>query len=132
MLRQGMMKMGWMLIVALGLLMFGCAAEAESPKPVDAGKPVSSQDSTPAPLGEAKAVTVEGQIKQIMESYPPQLKVQQKDGSQITVALKQDTQVVKGEKSLGLGDLPSGAQIRVSGTSRGQGVTADRVEILGN
>ena len=75
---------------------------------------------------------VEGTITEVLESWPPEVRVETSDGT-FYVALREDTEIVQGGTAGGLGDLAPGVRARFVGQETGgvsSAMTADRVEIL--
>jgi hypothetical protein len=76
-------------------------------------------------------VTLEGEITQVMESWPLQLVVETAE-AQYDVALELDTRISKNGEPAAPSDLSPGLKVRISGptTNQNYGLIAKTIEIL--
>ena len=112
-------------LLGILLLLAACGADApvNSPEnPADAEQPADDQQ-----VGEA--MTIEGTIAEIMESWPLQLTVDVADGT-IHVELLEETTITKNGEDVEPGTLTNGQTIRIEGENTGpNAILARHIEI---
>lgn len=104
----------------------------------DPDQSVSSDDDRsseiPTVVIEREAVMIEGEIEQVMETYPLQLMVTTKQG-RYYVALRNDTTVIQQGQTVNQNNLRPGMQIQVKGplsSSDDRAMTAQIIQIQNN
>jgi hypothetical protein len=82
-------------------------------------------------MSEESAIVLDGEITDVMETWPLQLAVTTADGAVQHIALSDDVAVVGEAGKLGPGNLRPGMAIRVTATAPGGvGLSAHRVQVL--
>jgi len=78
-----------------------------------------------------KATTISGLIREVMESYPLQLSVDVREAT-YSVALLEDTKVMRAGREIDSGALKPGLQVTVTGQPSAESefaMTAERIEV---
>jgi len=116
------LRSGCLLLVGL---LVGCTAREGS-------APMSSVNQQTKEIGTQRRMTIDGQIVNVMETWPLQLTVQS-GLSRYYVRLTEETKVSRGAQDVGPGQLRPSTRVRIIGQGSGDestGLTATSIEIL--
>lgn len=112
-------------LVISALLLTACVGDGDIP--VTSDNPTEPTLSNPV-IG--SAMTIEGKIIEVMESWPLQLTVETQT-SPLNVGLLAETEIIRQGQVLGPGELTPGVRVRIEGENTGpNAMSARTIEIL--